>query len=106
MRTFLTTDYFNGEIGIPNLADATDSGFIKTELNQFIAKFEPEFMKKLIGETLYADFLAGISTVPLNPKWTTLYNQIFYGSDMAGEITATPRLITDVSVAVDVVITK
>ena len=106
MRTFLTTDYFNGEIGIPNLIDATDSGFIKTELNQFIAKFEPEFMKKLLGRSLYADFLAGISTVPLDDKWTSLYNQIFYGVDVAGEMSTTPRLISDVDAPVDVVITK
>ena len=106
MRTFLTTDYFNGEISIPNLIDATDSGFIKTELSQFIAKFEPEFMKKLIGKTLYADFLVGISATPPAAKWTALYNQIFYGIDVAGEITTTPRLIPDVSAAVDIAITK
>ena len=81
MTCFLTSDYFIGDILIPNLADATDSGFILSDLRNFIGKREPEFFKLLLGKTLYQEFLTGMSTIPVDNKWTALYNMLFYSID-------------------------
>ncbi|MEI7792659.1 MAG: hypothetical protein WCI57_04215 [Candidatus Berkelbacteria bacterium] len=81
MPNTLTVSYFVGEFKIP---DITGSSPVATananNLKWFIAKYEPKFLKMLLGEDLAAAFLAGITvTAPAVPaaKWTALKNKIF-----------------------------
>lgn len=74
--SFIDTSYFVGELNIPN----TDQAAVLQRLTWFIAKYEPEFLRKLMGYPLYKAFLAGINVVsPAVPniKWLN----ILYGAE-------------------------
>jgi hypothetical protein len=74
----LTAAYFVGEITIPNISGSsvTETANLNT-LNILIAKYEPEFMKWLLGEDFYNDYAAGLAEVSPETRWTDLRDKIF-----------------------------
>lgn len=64
----IDSTYFVGEIGIAN---ATLQA-VSTNLSVFITKYETKFLKLLLGDTLYADFTAGLLIDPIAEEWVTL----------------------------------
>lgn len=74
----LTAAYFVGEITIPNI-----SGSSITEtanlfgLQVLIAKYEPIYLKWLLGEDFYTDYVAGLAESSPEARWTTLRDKIF-----------------------------
>lgn len=87
MTTILTVNSFVGEFLVPNLAGAGPAvaGNL-TELNRFIAKYEPEYLKAILGTDLYAAFKAGIEADTVEAKWATLKAKVD-GSDEVSPIT-------------------
>lgn len=76
MAILINEKYFKGEILIPNLisqgigiSDNICQANTK-KLREFIEKYEPIFLSKLLGPALYHEFADGINT-PQN-KWKTL----------------------------------
>lgn len=74
----LTAAYFVGEITIPNISGSsvTETANLST-LNILIAKYEPEFMKLLLGEDFYNEYAAGIIAQPVESRWSALRDKIF-----------------------------
>lgn len=49
--------------------------FVSVLVQEFIDKYEPMFLKKLLGLTLYDEFIAGLAVTPpedIDPKWIAL----------------------------------
>lgn len=63
---------FKGKIKIANTAQAD----VASDLQIFINDYEAEFLKLLLGETLYTDFIAGLGDDPILAKWTDLKEKI------------------------------
>lgn len=60
MANFISIDYFkSGQLAINNL---NSTGFVTTaienDVKDYIARYEPEYFKKLLGDTLYAYMVA------------------------------------------------
>lgn len=83
---FLDITYFQGEEGLPNLVNSPSvtgvSSFLQTvgehNLNWFIAKYEPDFMIKILGKELYKNFIDGLDETPVNPIWEKLRDSLFW----------------------------
>jgi len=83
----IDSTYFVGEILIPNL---TGSGVIVTgnvaEVNRFIAKYEPEYLRYVLGDDLYEAFNTAISVnddlgedeepAVIEARWLTLQSKL------------------------------
>lgn len=85
--TILDATYFQGELSLPGIRrDEVPAGIvaaITTEvgvnsLEYFIAKYEPEFLKKLLGKTLYEAFSAGMKEDPIQDKWDELKKALYW----------------------------
>ncbi|NDV46251.1 hypothetical protein D0T49_04250 [Paludibacter sp. 221] len=83
---FLDQTYFQGELYLPRLVwnsdTVGDGAEAMTEAQQenalwFIHKYEPEFMTKLLGKTLYQNFLNGLKQTTVNPIWEELKSELF-----------------------------
>lgn len=70
--SIVQTSDFTGKIKIANTAKAD----VATDLQIFIDDYEGEFLKLLLGETLYTDFIAGLDEDPIPAKWTALKDKI------------------------------
>lgn len=82
--SLIDATYFIGELNIANTDEAAGLAY----LNIFIDKYESEYLKLLLGKTLYASFVAGLVPVPVDPptdpatfepiaqKWIDLQNQL------------------------------
>ena len=78
MSTYLTVDYFIGELNIPNITGTSPAAVANANnLKWFITEYEPQFLEMLLGEDLYAEFLAGMAVVTPDAKWTALKNKIY-----------------------------
>ncbi len=64
----INASYFNGEINIPN----TDKPAVLDLLNQFIDKYETQFLKKVLGFGFYNDFMLGLQQVTVEQRWVDL----------------------------------
>ena len=64
--------YFIGELAIAN----RDKASVIASINLFIQKYEAKYLRMVMGETIYADYLAGIEEDPIPAKWTDLQNVI------------------------------
>jgi len=73
---YLTSAYFVGELHIPNITGTTNPSVANfSNLMNFILKYEPEFLERMLGEDFYAEFVAGVTgSVTM---WTNLYAQIY-----------------------------
>jgi hypothetical protein len=60
--------YFVGELDIPNWSNAN----VAARLQLFIDKYEARFLKQLLGNDLYTDFIAGIQEDPMDELWSNL----------------------------------
>lgn len=65
--------YFIGEINIPN----THLPQVGENLDWFIEKYEPKFLRILMGYDFYQAFIDGISQVTVEQRW----NDIVFGKD-------------------------
>jgi hypothetical protein len=65
---------FKVDILIPN----TDQNYVASALQGYIDKYEPIYLKTLLGPDLYALYIAGLAEVPVPAKWTALKAQISY----------------------------
>lgn len=78
MATYLTVNYFIGELLIPNITGTAPAATASANnLKWFIAQYEPEFLELLLGTDLYEEFLAGLAANPVPAKWTALKNKIY-----------------------------
>lgn len=89
MLLYLTPKYFVGELLVPNITGATPVAQANAiSLQWFIIKYEPEFMKGLLGEELYEQFVDGLDVgegvTPL-AKWTDLRDRIFQTVTIDGQ---------------------
>jgi hypothetical protein len=64
--------FFSGELNIAN----TDETSVLSVLQMYIDKYEPAYLKILLGETLYTSFVAGLALDPIPAQWTNLKNQL------------------------------
>lgn len=72
--------FFHSELVIPNIAisdSTTGQGFIinsvtNKTVQEFINKYEAEFLRKLLGKELRNAFLKGLKTQPADKLWETL----------------------------------
>lgn len=62
---------FKGERAIPQLEEKHN----RDNVQWFIDKYEPKFLKELLGATLYSEFVAGLQADPIDPKWIELRDQ-------------------------------
>src|SRR3954471_2443196 len=67
--------YFVGEINIPD----TDNPAVEERLNFFIAKYEEEFLKTVLGYSLWSSYTTGIAVTPTpDVIWTNLRDGVEY----------------------------
>lgn len=66
--------YFTGEYLIQNVSGTNPTVTAnKALLDKFIAKYEPIYLKLLLGDTLYDQLIAGLAVTPTpDVKWTAL----------------------------------
>lgn len=64
--SIITPANFNAENAIGQREQAPVASLIQS----FIDKYEPIFLKKLLGLKLYNDLVAGLAVEPVDPKWT------------------------------------
>jgi len=65
---FIDKTYFVGEINIPSTGNAS----VLERLNFFIAKYEEELLRALLGDGLYVAFKDGIAIADPDQKWKDL----------------------------------
>lgn len=63
MTNIIDYNYFKGKLQIPNVAEDTD---VQTYVTALITEYQPEFLIKLLGNTLYPQFKAWYETLPLD----------------------------------------
>lgn len=69
----INATYLWGELYVAQKSTAA----VAENLNLYINKYEPEFLKQLLGVSLYDDMLVGLAVTPTpDPKWTTLRDKI------------------------------
>lgn len=81
--SIITPIDFKGERVIGQVENAT----VRANVQWFIDKYEPDFLKKLLGLTLYQEFITGLTPVPvepptipptyepIDPKWLSLRDE-------------------------------
>jgi hypothetical protein len=75
----LSAAYFVGEILIPNISGtSTQEQANLLPLQIAMAKYEPMYLKMLLGEDLFTAYVAGIAAGSPDAKWVTLNNMIYY----------------------------
>ena len=76
--SLIDSSYFVGEYEITNVIGSAAPVVINAaKLTTFIVKYEPEYLKALLGTALYDEFIAGLAVLPTpDSKWTALKNKI------------------------------
>lgn len=76
--SLLDSTYFHtGLVAIPNLQGVGSVPTAAVEnLNWYIATYEPEYLKSVLGETLYNAFIAGLAVVPIASRWAALRDKL------------------------------
>jgi len=71
---WIDSTYFTGEYLIQNVLGTNPIVTINDALlTKFITKYEPEYLKLLLGETLYDELIAGLAVTPTPAaKWIAL----------------------------------
>jgi hypothetical protein len=69
--------YFVGEINIPD----TSTTSVEERLTFFIAKYEDQLLRSLLGHALYAAYTTGIAAETPDSKWTDLRDGKTYTDD-------------------------
>lgn len=78
MPTITQPSDFKVDILIANVSQ----DYVASTVQGFIDKYEPIFLKALLGASLYTDFKAGLAVDPGPPaaKWAALKDQISYAT--------------------------
>jgi hypothetical protein len=75
--SLIDQSFFIGSIKIPNL---TGVGIVPAanleNLYWFMATYEPEYLRIVLGDTLYNAFIAGLKVVPIEDKWQNLRSKL------------------------------
>lgn len=81
----LSAAYFVGDLFIPNIAGSsiTETSNLFS-LQVAMAKYEPIYLRWLLGEELYEDYVAGISATTPEPRWTALRDKIYVENSVLG----------------------
>ena len=74
--SLIDSTYFIREIHIAGLSNTVDS--TNSLLSGFITKYEARYLKELMGETMYNEFIAGLKEDPISDKWINLKNKIVF----------------------------
>ena len=78
----LSAAYFDGDLRITNISGETITELANLRSLQLaIAKYEPIYLKELLGLDLYTSYAAGIAAGSPASKWVDLNNQIYYEDD-------------------------
>jgi hypothetical protein len=77
MNNLLTISDFIDDVQINGSAISS----VSTAFTNFIAKMQAEFLRKVLGEVLYAEYVAGMSVVPVDAIWTKLTTGAIYDTD-------------------------
>lgn len=81
--TLIDQSYFWGELYVAQKSQQT----VAEKIGMYINKYEPEFLKELLGETLYNDMIIGLAVTPTpDPKWTTLRDKIINSTSKVSPI--------------------
>jgi hypothetical protein len=76
----IDTSYFVGELNIPD----TDNPNVAERLTFFISKYEEQLLRNVLGNALYAAYVAGIAAATPDQKWLDLRDGKTY-TDQAGK---------------------
>lgn len=75
--SLIDQSFFIGSVKVPNL---TGVGIVPAanleNLYWFIATYEAEYLRLVLGETLYNAFIAGLKVVPIADKWQNLKSKM------------------------------
>lgn len=72
----LSSSYFTGEILIQGVHGTTEASIANAyELQMFIAEYEEEYLRRLLGDSFYEEFAAGIAAEV--SKWVALKEKIY-----------------------------
>ena len=80
---YLDSTYFIGELALPNVTN-TITGLNPSHmagnksLDYFIAKYEREFLIKVLGFELFEEFTAGLKENPIPEKWQRLKDKLYW----------------------------
>lgn len=87
----LDITYFKGELYLPNLklnvsdpvghSAKTMQTIGENDLGWYVAKYEEEFLIKLLGKELYDSFINGLNEQPIPTIWTNLKDAIYTEKD-------------------------
>jgi len=67
LANLIDISYFINDLRLPASGDID-----KINIAEAITLYEPEMLKKLLGATLYAAFIAGLAVTPIAQKWLDL----------------------------------
>ena len=70
----ITSSYFWGDLHIAGLSNTLDSNV--AVFNRYVAKYENEYLTKLLGTILYGEFLLGLANPSPLAKWTDLRGKL------------------------------
>lgn len=76
--SLIDSSYFVGKYEITNVIGSAAPVVINAaKLTTFIVKYEPEYLRALLGTSLYDEFIAGLAVTPTpDAKWTDLKDKI------------------------------
>lgn len=72
--SLIDKSYFTKNLHIGDLSNVLDG--TPTMLDAYITRYEKEYLIKLLGQDLYAEFVAGLEEDPVPQKWIDLKNEI------------------------------
>lgn len=82
MEPFIDTDYFIGEIVIGQIEQSE----VEKNLLVFIKKYQKQFLKLMLGKSLYAAFDAGLAVGSPDQKWLDMKAQLVDEDDLTSPI--------------------
>lgn len=69
--SIIAPNIFKAEINIAQ----SENQYVDDNIQAFIDKYEPKFMREMFGATFYAEIKAGLLEDPIPVKWTELVNE-------------------------------
>jgi len=88
--SLIDNTYFVGEYKIGNLTSGTNPVVTvkSADLAWFIAKYEKDLLIKIMGETMYDQFMAGLLEDPILDKWADLRDELRDATNKVSPIAA------------------
>lgn len=89
MANQTTFSYFIGEYTVQNITGTHPAVTVNAaDLNWFITKYEKEYLKMVMGEALYDEFVTGIAAGSPEAKWTELKAQLWDSTNYVSPVAA------------------